>query len=133
MATRLLAEKGEAQGALEPHPLMAHLTPQRMLSNNHLSRGLEVFSQVLPQGMCVPIEEEEEEKGGDGLSGPGREWEVQNSTLWATRRTGSSSRERWGATEGYKKGRVTIRRDPFSGMFGLGEGWEELLWVSQEE
>lgn len=50
MIPSLLAEKGVAQGALEPHP---HLAPQLVLNNNHLSRGLEVLVQVHSHRMFV--------------------------------------------------------------------------------
>lgn len=57
----------------------------------------------------------------------GREEEVQDGALWATRRTGSSSRELRGAIGVLGRGRGTTGRDLFPGVFRLdasgGEGW----------
>lgn len=52
MVPRLLAERGGAQEALEPHPLMAHVAPQLVLSDNHLSKGLEVLLKCSCSGAC---------------------------------------------------------------------------------
>lgn len=57
----------------------------------------------------------------------GRVEDVQDGALWATRRTGSSSRELRGAIGVLGMGRGTIGRDLFPGVFRLdgsgGGGW----------
>lgn len=54
--------------------MMAHLTPQLMLSNNHLSRGLEVFTQVLVHRMPVfPRRRRKRKRREKMVCRPGRE------------------------------------------------------------
>ena len=51
----------------------------------------------------------------------GRVEDVQDGALWATRRTGSSSRELRGAIGVLGRGRGTIGRDLFPGVFRLDQ------------
>ena len=105
---------------------MAHLAPQLVLSSNHLGRGLGVL--VHRMSVFPRRQRRREEMVGGAL---GRHGEVQGGAFWATR-AGSSFGMLWGATEGYRKGRSTMRRLVFRGVQRGGQGGGILLQVPPE-